>query len=153
MLIRATVRVVNNSNSYITSLLVDKDLCCASNKSLTKDDNAARVDVGLEIDTGEDDDDDNSDQSSSGDEDEEEERPPPKKLIQIKLAVGDLDENPVIRWLADCDNDDDEKPAGRMEEKKKDEDSPLSAAEGAVQNHIVKRRGEALPTKQGKRGS
>jgi hypothetical protein len=129
----------------------------AANKSLTKDDNAC-VDADLEIDSGEDgaddDDDDNSDQSSSGDADEEEEILSPKKMIQIKLAVGDVDENPAIRWLADCDNDNKEKPAGRTEEKKEDEneDASLSVAEGAVRNLLGKRRGEALPAKQGKRG-
>jgi hypothetical protein len=124
----------------------------AANKSLTKDDN---VDADLEVDTGEDeadDDDDNSVQRSTGDEEEEEvESSSPKKMIQIKLAVGDVDENPAIRWLADCDNDDEEKPAERMDEKKKDEDSSLNVAEGAVRNLLGERRGEAPPAKQGNR--
>jgi hypothetical protein len=56
---------------------------------------------------------------------------------------------PVVGWLTGgCDNDVEGRPAGRMEEK----NSSLSVADGAVRNLHGKRRGEVLPTKQGKRG-
>ena len=117
-----------------------------------------RMDANLDLDHHEarnhDDDDDDDSQSDSDHEKEENHAP----MIELKLAVGDVNENPAIRMLADDDDDDDDhderskNSGGDDKNAKGEDDSRLRPdnnpprAETAVLNLLKRRSGETLPS-------
>ena len=86
--------------------------------------------------------------SSSGSEGDEENRSSDKApMIQLNLALGNVDDNPEIRLLADDGYDSEAKDVVPREDRAVEQDAnSLPAAEGAMRSLLRKRAGESFPS-------
>jgi hypothetical protein len=118
----------------------------AANELLAQQPNAESlmVDADLAIEEGGDADDDSSSDDSeneSGESDGEEQgdvkTKPQQPTIQMTLAVGNVEENPAISWLAAQDEDDEEEASPHDDE---DEIEPVSQAESTISSLLGKRK-------------
>jgi hypothetical protein len=121
----------------------------AANEQLAQQPNSdSIVDANLAIEEDGDSDDENKrvDSEKDGGESDGEEQvdKPQQPTIQLRLAVGDIDENPGISWLADQDDSPDgEEEASPLE--KEDEITHASPAESTISSLLGKPKQQTRP--------
>lgn len=114
----------------------------AANERLAQEPEASIVDANLAEDKGEDDSDGERGDDSSG---EDKAAQPQEQTIELRLAVGDVAENPGIAWLADQAKPDDEKEEGAGAKQEDEKSAP--GAESTISLLLNKSKPKQPPRK------